>query len=206
MKITDIKQVGKGMRYKVYIDDAFVGTLEAEILARYKLKTGQELSQEKFDEIKIVNADYACFDLALLSLGHGMKTEKMLIELLTKKGYPLEAVRKAVKKVKAYGYIDDAVFAENYITTYCSSKGRRRLRGELLQKGVPASIVDNKLEVIDEEQTREVARNLAQKYMKNREFDEKNELKLFRHLISKGFDYNTVANTVRGLKDDRHRS
>lgn len=41
MQITEIKKVGKGFRYHVYVDENFVGTFEAEVLAKYKWKQGR---------------------------------------------------------------------------------------------------------------------------------------------------------------------
>lgn len=202
MKITEISKVGKGLRYKVYADGEFAGIFEAEILARYQVKTGSEYSLGEFEEIKLANGDYACFDMALGALGHGMKTEKTLIESLQKKGYPDSSIEKAVEKVKEYGYLNDREYADSYIKTYASTKGRRKLKCELLNKGVPADIVAEALEAIDGDEQLESCRRLAEKYLRNKVKDDKLQQKLYRHLVSKGFDFSTAAQVLSEVKND----
>ena len=109
MQITEIKKVGKGFIYNVYVDENYIGTFEAEILAKYKWKTGQEISQEEIDKVKIVNGDLAFFDRALGVLEKSMKTEKMLKDYLKEKGYPEECIDRAIDKLKDYGYINDEI-------------------------------------------------------------------------------------------------
>lgn len=204
MEITEIKKVGKGLRYHVYLDNKYEGTFEAEILARYKLKTGQELSGEEFDEIKVANGDLACFDRSLGVLEKSMKTEKMLYDYLLEKAYPEECIERAMEKLKDYGYINDGVFAENYIRTYAHVKGKKKLKYDLLGKGVAPEIVDEKLEeLVSEDEQLESCTNIAKKYMKNKEFDQKTKQKLFTHLIGKGFDFNISKVVLRRLEDDR---
>lgn len=204
MEITEIKKVGKGLRYHVYIDDKYEGTFEAEILARYKLKTGQELAREELEKIKIANGDLACFDRGLGALEKSMKTEKMLYDYLVGKAYPEECIERAIEKLKDYGYIDDNVFAENFIRSYSHMKGRKKLKYDLLGKGVAPDIIEDKLNelVSDEEQT-EVCLRHAKKYLKNKEFNEKTKQKLYAHLLSKGYDYSCISKVIKEVCDDR---
>ena len=102
--ITEIKKIGKGERYYLYLDDEFFGIYEAEILARYCLKTGQSYDEEFFDNLKTENGNYACFNRGLAVLEKSMKTEKMLKDYLYSKGYTKECVDYGVKKIKEYGY------------------------------------------------------------------------------------------------------
>ena len=116
--ITEIKKVGRGDRYHVFLDDDYFGTFEAEILARHSLKTGQGFDDEFFEKLKIENGDYACFNRGLTVLEKSMKTEKMLKDYLREKGYPRECIERATEKIKSYGYINDEVYAETYISSY----------------------------------------------------------------------------------------
>lgn len=203
MVITEIKKVGKGLRYKVYADEEFAGVFEAEILARYQVKTGSEYSEEEFDKIKLANGDYACFDIALGLLGHGMKTEKTLKDNLKGKGYPKSSIDKAIEKVKEYGYLNDREYADNFIKTYSLTKGKRKLKCELLAKGVSADIVEEALAELDDDEQLLSCNNLAKKYMRNKTLDEKTRQRLYRHLLSRGFDYSTIAHVIGEIKDDR---
>ena len=77
-EITEIKKIGKGERYKLYIDDEYAGVYEAEILARHSLKTGEKYNEEFFKDLEIENGDYACFNRGLSALEKSMKSERML--------------------------------------------------------------------------------------------------------------------------------
>ena len=133
-EITEIKKVGKGDRYKLFLDQEFVGVYEAEILARYCLKTGEKYDEDFFKNLEIENGDYACFNRGLSALEKSMKSEKMLKNYLKEKLYPSICINKAVEKLKSYGYIDDDAFAENYISSYISSKSKRKLKYDLIYK------------------------------------------------------------------------
>ena len=192
--ITQIKKIGKGERYYLYLDNDFFGVYEAEILAKHGLKCGQEYSEEFFENLRLENGDYACFNRGLSVLEKSMKTEKMLKDYLKEKGYPISCIEKAVEKIKSYGYIDDENFCENYILTYKNSKSKRKMKYDLLQKGVSEEIIVQKLEKeISEDEEREKCLNFAKKYMKNKEFDLKTKQKLYNHLVSKGFSFDLIG-------------
>lgn len=198
--ITEIKKIGKGLRYNLYLDDQFFGVYEAEILARHCLKTGQSFDDQFFEDLKIENGDYACFNRGLSLLEKSMKSEKMLKDYLREKGYPKACIEKAVDKLSEYGYIDDQAFCENYINSYSSLKSKRKLKYDLLSKGIKEDIIDEKLEnLLNEDLERGKLQLLAEKYMKNKEFDLKNKQKFYNHFAGKGYDYGMIANAWEEL-------
>ncbi len=193
--ITEIKKVGKGERYKLFLDDEFFGIYEAEILARYSLKTGESYDEGFFETLMLENGDYACFNRGLLSLEKSSKTKKMLIQYLKEKGYPKSSIDKAVDKLVDYGYVNDESFCENYILSYKSVKSKKKLKYDLLTKGVSEEVIEQKLnELLDDECEKEKCLKFAEKFMKNRVFDLKNKQKFYNHLASKGFDYSLISN------------
>ena len=202
--ITEIKKIGKGQRYYLYLDNQFFGVYEAEILARHCLKTGQSFDDEFFEELKLENGDYACFNRGLSLLEKGMKSEKMLKDYLKEKGYPRSCIEKAAEKLKSYGYIDDSAFCESYISTYSTCKSKKKLKYDLLSKGIKEDIIEEKLaQLFDEEEEKENLLRLAEKYMSGREFDLKTKQKFYNHFAGKGYDYNLVLNIWEELKNGR---
>lgn len=198
MIITEIKKIGRGDRYSLFIDGNYTGAFEAEILAKNKLKSNEEISPEDLQRIKIENGDYASFDRALSLLEKSMKTEKGVREYLSQKGYPDECIERSVEKLKEYGYINDEFFAESYIKSYSGSKGSKKIKYELINKGVDKQIIEEKLsELIDEDEAYETCKTLAKKYLKNKKIDEKTRNKLSNHLVSKGFSYDNISKVVR---------
>ncbi len=193
-QITEIKKIGKGERYYLYLDDEFYGVFEAEILARYCLKTGQNFENEFFESLKIENGDYACFNRSLGVLEKSMKSEKMLRDYLREKGYPKSCIDRAMDKLKEYGYINDESFAENFIRSYSAVKSKRKMKYDLLSKGINEEIIEEKLAtLIDEDEEKELTLSLAKKYLKGKEFDSKTRQKFYNHMLGKGFDFSLIG-------------
>ena len=127
MIITQIKKIGRGDRYYLILDEYKKFTIEADILARHKLKTNDEIDEELLNEILLENGEFAAFDRALTYLEKNFKTEKGIREYLKQKGFLQESIDNAVMKLKEYNYIDDSIYAENYIRTYASKKEKNFL-------------------------------------------------------------------------------
>ena len=198
MIITEIKKIGKGQRYYLVVDDYRKYTIEADILAKHKLKTNDDIDEEKLNQILLENGEFAAFDRALTYLEKNIKTEKGIKEYLKQKGFLDESINNAVCKLKEYGYIDDCLYAENYIRTYAHKKGRKMLAFELAIKGVEKSIVDEKLEeLLEVEAEQKSCEELLKKYIKNKTYDLKTKQKAYAYLASKGFSSNMINKALR---------
>lgn len=198
--IEEIKKIGKGNRYYLILDDGRKFTLEAEILAKHKLKSGEELEENKLKEILLANGDLSAFDRGLTYLEKNIKTEKGIREYLKGKGFLDESIDKAVEKLNEYGYINDESFADSYIRTYSNKKGKKLLKYELMAKGVSCEIIEKKLEEIDENEQAEACKKLFEKYIKNKTFDLKLKQKAFSYLFSKGFSNEVVSRVMKNYE------
>lgn len=199
--ITQIEKIGKGERYRLYLDGEFFGVYEAEILVRHCLKSGQEFEEEFFLSLSIENGDYACFNRGLKALEKSMKSKKMLKSYLKEKGYPAQCITKTIEKLEEYGYIDDEAYCENYILSY-SSKSRRKLKYDLLSKGIDEKIIEEKLAMhTNDEEEKEKCKKYAIKYMKGREIDLKTKQKFYNHLAGKGFSFDEIANAWEDIEN-----
>ena len=203
-QITEIKKVGKGERYKLFLDDEFVGVFEAEVLARYCLRTGQSLEDEFFEKLTIENGDYACFNRGLNALEKSMKTKKMLRDYLRQKGYPTQCINRACDKLADYGYINDEAFCENFVLSYGRAKSRRKLKYDLLSKGVSEEIIEEKFsKLLDDEGEEEKCLRFGEKYLKGKTIDIKTKQKFFNHLAGKGYDFGQISKVWEVLTNDR---
>ncbi len=193
MKITQIKKIGKGQRFSLFLDDEFVCSLESEIIVKNHLALGLDIDENQLEKIKKQNSDLTCFEKSLSIIERSLKSEKNLRKALVERGYFKESIDKAVAKLKEYGYIDDEIFCECFIRSNQFSKGKKRIKFELLQKGISQDIIENKIEeMIIEENEEENCFVLLKKYLKNRIFDAKTKQKAYNHLLTKGFSYNTI--------------
>ena len=128
-----------------------------------------------------------------------MKTCRQLQDYLKRKGFSQEVVQATVDKLKDYGYIDDARYAQLYTEQNSKSKGSRRIRQELLAKGVDRQNAEL-YSTIDDEDMLQTATTLADKYMKNKQADTPTLVKLQRYLAYRGYDFdiiNTIVNNYR---------
>lgn len=197
MQITEIKKIGKGDRYSIFIDSVFDGTLEAEILVKHKLKTGDEIDEEQWRQIKLENGKLSAFSRAVGYIEKSLKTQKQLQTYLKEKGFLQESIDDAVQKLKEYGYIDDKVYAENYIKTYKDKKGKIKLKFDLLSKGVAADVIEEALqEFVDEDEQYAACEKLLKKYVKNKPQDVKLKSKAYAHLFSKGFSGDIISRAI----------
>lgn len=201
MQITEITKIGKGIRYKLEVDDNFEGVFEAEVLARYNLKTGQEIDEDFLNSLKIENGDFACFDRGLGLLERGMKSQKQVEDYLKGKGYPVSCIEKAIKKLTEYGYINDEAYAKEYVKLYSQKDGKRKIEFALKNKGVDDEIISKAIEeILTEETMDETCLTLAKKKAKNLELDAKGKQKLYSYLAGRGFDFETIRRAVNQLE------
>ena len=69
-------------------------------------------------------------------------------------------------------------------------------------KGIKKEIIDEALSDIDENEKVENAFNLAKKAVKGKPLDQKQLIKVNRHLLSRGFDFETVNVVLNRLKTE----
>ena len=81
-----------------------------------------------------------------------------------------------------------------------SHKGQRRIKQELINKGISHEQVDDQVQIDTEDQLA-TATALAEKYLKNKPRDLKIMQKLQRFLLYRGFDFDIVNTVIRKFKD-----
>ena len=199
-KITDMQiQKKNKTRANVYIDGEFAFALEMLTVMKLGLKIGQEVSQDRLSEAIFDSEKSVAFEKAMDYLGRGMKTAKQMRDYLDKKGYDSRVVEHVVTKLKEYRYIDDDAYAKLYVERNAATKGDRRLKQELIQKGIAVSRAEQ-YAVTDDEQALTNATILAAKYMKNKVATIKTLANLQRYLLGRGYGFDVVNTVIRGYK------
>ena len=204
MQITEIVKIGKGLRYKLMVDDNFEGVFEAEVLARHNLKTDQEIDEDFLNNLKVENGDYASFDRGLTLLEHGMKSQKQVKDYLKGKGYPPECIERAINKLIDYGYINDEAYACEYVRLYSRKDGKRKIAFALKNKGVADELIEQAFDqCLNEDTQLDTCVNLARKKVKNIELDAKGKQKIYAFLAGRGFDFETIKHAVNIIENER---
>lgn len=131
-------------------------------------------------------------------------TERELaVKLASAKQYEAEEIAAAVEFCRSRGYLNDALLASDAVQFLNSGgKGQRVIRRKLQARGVDSELVEQALEALPPEAEKEAARSAAESKLRLlvREKDvRKKKEKLFRFLISRGFDCETAGNLVREM-------
>jgi regulatory protein len=194
--ITQIKIQAKNKnRVNVHLDGKFFCGLAVEAVVKHSLKVGSEVSEQELELLQFESDKQMAFSKVLNLISKSPKTKKQIYDYLKNKGYAQKTIEYVISKLEEYNYINDAVYAKNYVNFNINSKGVRRLRQELMLKGVNAKIIDEALASIDFQE--EVVERLANKYMLNKQKNQKNYAKLYAYLTRRGFSYDQIAPHLR---------
>jgi len=162
------------------------------------------MNKSRFEELK--KGKKYC--LRLLSLRS--RSEHEIETRLKARGYPVQARKGILDSLKNDGYINDLKFAKEWIDSRIRSnpRGTRMLTGELRQKRVPEDIIKKALtDKAGELDEREIASGLIRSRLRSIKTtpEEKLKGKLFRFLLSKGFDPEISEDVIVSAFSD-HRS
>lgn len=198
--ITDMKiQQKNKARANLYLDGEFAFGIEMFTVMKMGLKIGQEVSAELLREAALDSDRSVAFEKAVDYLSHGMKTEKQMRDYLCKKGYETQIVADVMSKLSHYRYVDDQNYAALYVGQNAATKGERRLKQELRQRGVSQAVAEEAASS-DPETERRNAFALAQKYMRGKPCDLKTLQRLQRYLCSRGYGFDIVSAVLRSYR------
>ena len=189
-KVTEIKQNVKNKnKVSVFADGEFLCSVTAEAVVKMRIKVGDEIDSQKLSATLFESDCQIAFTKAVDLVCKSIKTQSQVQKYLFDKGFSSEVVQKTIEKMKEYRYIDDGEYVKSYVNTYQKQKGKKRIVFELKQKGVEQEYINLVDDLIDDQ--KEYALAIAQKFAKGKEMDLKNLQKLYRHLATKGFDFET---------------
>ena len=196
-EITEITpQIKDKRRCNIYIDGRFCCGLTLESTVKNRLKVGQEITQERLEEIQMESEKSAAFDKALTHLSATRKTEKEIRAFLGKKGYLPAVADYVVEKLRSYNFLNDGQYAESYVECVSKRKGSKLIRMELKQKGISDEAIDSAIEGLPPEREEETAMAILEKYMRGKTCDKTTLQKAYRYLMGKGYDYEVIKSAL----------
>ncbi len=202
-EITSITpQVKDKRRCNIYIDGRFCCGLTLEATVKNRLKVGQIITEDRLAEIQLESEKNTAFDKALNHLSATRKTEKQVRTYLAGKGYLPAVVDHVVEKLAGYNFLNDGEYAEAYVESVGKRKGGRLIRMELKSKGVSDEKIDGALGALAEGVEENAAKEILQKYMRNKPCDKQTLSKAYRYLMGKGFDYEVAKSALASYAED----
>lgn len=193
MEICELKLKSK------YNSNNFIATtsdgeflLHSDVIVKMGISKG-EYSDEVFSTAVMESAYLIAMEVASTYLANSIKTEKQVKDYLYKKGFKTKTISAVVSKLKEYRILDDSLFVELYIRSN-PNFSRAKLKQKLMQFGVKAKDMEDLLKDVEDYESCFVSAN---KFLKNKETDLKNKIKLTRRLQSQGFSWEEINRVLR---------
>ena len=190
-------------RANIYIDNEYAFSLSNELVYKEGLKVNLKIDIEKIKEIAKEDNYLKCKAAAFRIVEKTYKSEKELRDKLLLKGYDNESINKTMNILKEYNFISDENYVKMYVKDKVRVQGKKKIKYDLAKKGINEKIIDEEIYNIDIDEERDTAYELAiKKYnvISKREVDKyKLSQKLYRYLLSKGYDYDTVSYVVKRI-------
>jgi regulatory protein len=206
-KVTAIEaQKRNPNRVNIYLDDQFAFGL-ARIVAAW-LQVGQELSEEKVAALQEEDAREVALQKSLHFLSYRVRSIEEVRKNLEKHEIPKAAIQSTLEKLQNAGLLNDHEFARTWIENRNTfrPRGRRALRMELRQKGLPESVIETTLEETTDEEA--LALTAARKQLRKLQgldwMDFRKKMAGF--LGRRGFPYEVVASATRQVWQEEHPS
>jgi regulatory protein len=203
-KITAIEaQKTRPNRVNIHLDGDFAFGL-ARIVAAW-LSVGQELSDEKIEQLQAEDARERAFQQAMLFLSYRARSESEIRKNLRKHEIPEAVIEQTIERLRQDGLANDTEFASAWVENRNTfrPRSRRLLAMELRQKGLDDEAIRSAVENVDEEASAyEAAQKRAARF-KGLEWNDFRR-KLSDFLARRGFSYSVVAPLVARIWNEAH--
>lgn len=194
-------------RNKLYLSTEEIMDVSPFIRQRYELKVNDDISS-LYDDISYE----ASLEKGIFLISLKDRTEKEIYKKLSEKYQNKEAVKKAVKKLKELGYLNDLDYAISYIKN--KKYGKNRISYNLSQKGLEkktielayekleseGNIDDKRLEILIKKNEKKLAHKNSsltkEEYLKQL----KEEQKLIQYLARQGFSLDKIFEKIKEYK------
>lgn len=198
-------------RRNVFLDGTFAFGCNLNVVAKFRLREGMNLSNDQVRQIQLGEVKQECFDRAMAALSSRLQGRAELRKKLMRRGYGDAVVDAVLEDLARLGYLDDERFAKTKALSAAQHKhhGRRRAFAELMKSGVRGDVADKALaEVYAEHDSTAVARELSLKQLPRLKKLEPAAARrrLVGMLQRRGFDYDAikpVVDEVLGNSNDR---
>lgn len=191
----------------LYVDGRRAGDMATEVVQAAGLQVGGFLSEDDLAGLHKQDEPHRARASALRLLTFRDRSTSEVESRLRQSGFAGGTVTATVVWLKGLGYLDDARFSERYVAEKSRTGwGARRIRTELLRKGVARQTVDDALVSLAADRESESVPSDSLMVLVHRRFGSQwqadrgvAERRLTGFLLRRGYDWDTVARTVRRL-------
>lgn len=204
MKVTDITDQKKNKdRVNLFLDGAYYCSIAARLVEERRVYIGLEIDGRELERIIFESDRQKAYDMACAYLSKRAATVRTIESKLYERGFGRAVVEYVTEKLKDYGFLDDREFALDYYEARKDGCGIRKIASKLKEKGVSekdlAAIYENE----DRECALKGALKATKKHMAGKAVDEKYLARLYRFLLSRGYDGEIVSECLAYAKGKR---
>ncbi|MBR0463872.1 MAG: regulatory protein RecX [Clostridia bacterium] len=184
-------------RVNVYVDGTLFLRVRRKDFDRLPLEEGQDVDEDAYVDRLCALQMPTAYESALCTLDRRDMTSSGMKAALVRRGY-VEAVADAVcQRLCENRLIDDRTYAERYVRHKANS-GRFAIQRSLRAKGIDEQTADEAMELVDDDQQLQAAKDLAAKYAAKYEGLPHREAraKMSQALARRGFGWDVVSQAV----------
>ena len=200
MKITAIEELSKA-RSRVWIDGEFAFVLYKDELRLYRIREGEEISEETLKTIRQEVLPKRAKLRAMNLLKSREYTTKQLHDKLKQGGYPEDIITLALDYVASYHYTDDLRYAVSYMQSHETDKSRRRIEQDLMRKGIGKETLEKAWQTWEarggeQDEQQMISELLEKRGYCPREADLREKQRLYGFLMRRGFSGEQVRKAL----------
>lgn len=189
----------------IQFDDNNFLILAVEVFLKSGFKKGDEISDDRFSSLIEQNKLFHIKQRAFRLLGRRMHSASELRRKLWNKDYESKLIDEVIDDLQKNSYLDDKEFIRAFVADKTKSKSwsTKKVKTELLKRGIDNNLIDEMLKGQASESEIENATKLVRKkydQLINKKLEPK-ELrnKLSTFLFSKGFEYDLIKDVTDKL-------
>lgn len=200
MKITAIEELSKA-RSRVWIDGEFAFVLYKGELRLYRIREGEEISEETLKTIRQEILPKRAKLRAMNLLKSREYTTKQLHDKLKQGEYPEDIITLALDYVASYHYTDDLRYAVSYMQSHETDKSRRRIEQDLMRKGIGKETLEKAWQTWEarggeQDEQQMISELLEKRGYCPREADLREKQRLYGFLMRRGFSGEQVRKAL----------
>jgi regulatory protein len=193
--VVETRKHRRGVR--VILDRCPALNLSLAVATEAGLHTGQTLTLAEIERLKSTEQFHRSLNSALRYMSSRPRSEVEVRNRLSRHGFDIDTIQKALAKLKKQGLVDDIAFAQFWRENREDFKPRsRRLMAlELKQKGVDAEIIAEAIIDVDDRQGAYWAAQKKSRALTGLDYDSFRK-RLGSFLKRRGFDYELINHTI----------
>ncbi|MDR1695739.1 MAG: recombination regulator RecX [Endomicrobium sp.] len=205
MKIIKLEKIySKKETFKVFFDNGENILLPADIIVKFGLNTGVEITDETYKEVLAADKAYRVIFDALLLVSKRSYSVKSLSDKLLFKGYEPGNIKSAVSRLTELGYVNDEKFALAY-AKYLSEKGKGEyaLKQALEEKGISRDLINKALDSLktEAEPFEQIIETIKRKFKDFNPKDKNEVRRAAAFFLRRGFASEDISKALRLYKE-----